>query len=289
MNQTRQPETGESLRKTGNLGVRGLLVGLVLLNAVLLVDLTRRNGEPDSLRLPPSQTAWLAPKPQAWPYCMPPEVPHSGKSLRIMCLGDSITFGNGNETLAFGGYREPLRRMIHRPVIYVGQQRCGYPVVAPNEGYPGWSLGELNQIAQQAARIDSPDIVLFMAGVNDFNPYHRESVDTALLYESRCIENISAGAPSALILVATLTPIRTNPYIPVDEAAALSARIPPLVEQLHAEGLNCRVVDMSGKVHLLPSEYDAIHVHPSDSGCVKEARVWAAAINYYTGVSERGS
>jgi lysophospholipase L1-like esterase len=195
-----------------------------------------------------------------------------------MCIGDSITFGNGNKTIAFGGYREPLRRLLEKPVVFVGRQHCGYPLVAPNEGYPGWSAGDIAAIAKQGAALAHPNIVLYMAGVNDFNPYHTDTVDQAANEEVRCIRNIAAGAPEARIYVATLIPLRPNMYISPESATELSNRIPGIVQNLHSEGIKCTLVDMAADVHLNPTDYDSINVHPSDSGCVKEARVWAAAL-----------
>jgi hypothetical protein len=222
---------------------------------------------------------YAVPKPASWPRCMPPDRQHFGDPLRVMCMGDSITFGNGNKTRAFGGYREPLRRLSARPIVFVGKQRCGYPAVAPNEGYPGWSLGEVARIAETEAAIYHPDAILFMAGVNDFNPSHNESLPVALRHEADCVRALSMGCPSAVIYVATLTPIRKNPFMSPSRPAALSAEIPGLVARLQRQGIKCRLVNMAKEVALLHGEYDAYNIHPSDSGCVKEASVWAQALD----------
>ncbi|WP_245190549.1 SGNH/GDSL hydrolase family protein, partial [Salmonella enterica] len=98
-----------------------------------------------------------------------PGVPvKSGTELRILPLGDSITWGynspDGN------GYRlELYNNLAGDKVVMAGAVQSGNMIDNWNAGYPGQTI---QYIIGQAANSYSqtPNIVLFMAGTNDMNP-----------------------------------------------------------------------------------------------------------------------
>src|SRR4051794_38540486 len=64
---------------------------------------------------------------------------HPETSLRIMPLGDSITFGKGDATE--NGSRAPLHAWLTEtapPVVFVGSQLNGPGPGPRHEGHPGW-------------------------------------------------------------------------------------------------------------------------------------------------------
>src|SRR4051812_6467748 len=88
--------------------------------------------------------------------------------LRVMPLGDSITWGvgSGNQD----GYRGSLYRRLTAAgvdVDFVGSMHTGHGPDPNNEGHKGWTIAEL------AARVDDwldtyePDVILLHIGTND--------------------------------------------------------------------------------------------------------------------------
>src|SRR2546421_8132061 len=85
------------------------------------------------------------------PYLPHPQIPlvrATSTGIKIMPLGDSITYGQGSSTR--GGYRLPLWNELRTrgfPLEYVGSIQSGPTSFdRENEGHPGWKI---NQIAAQ--------------------------------------------------------------------------------------------------------------------------------------------
>ncbi|MBL7259424.1 SGNH/GDSL hydrolase family protein [Paractinoplanes lichenicola] len=189
-------------------------------------------------------------------------------TLRVMPLGDSITWGSGSADSREGtrtgapttsGYRIGLRNRLEAAglnVDFVGSRRGG-PEGADrdNEGHPG------RRIDQIAAGVDDwlatyrPDVVLLHLGTNDI-AQHRDVAATAAGL-SALIDRIRAARPDAEIFVQQvvqghLEPVRSR-------LTAYNALIPGIVA-----GKDARVhlVDQStvGGLALFDN------LHPNDFG-----------------------
>ena len=99
-----------------------------------------------------------------------PLVKAKSLAIKIMPLGDSITYGWGSAS--GGGYRLPLwnELRVHGAAIdFVGSQQNGPASFdRDHEGHPGWTI---NQIAEKVVNwllTYQPQIVLLHIGTNDF-------------------------------------------------------------------------------------------------------------------------
>jgi lysophospholipase L1-like esterase len=168
--------------------------------------------------------------------------PGQAGPVRIMPLGDSITYGVGSSTL--DSYRGALLWRLAEAgvqVDYVGSMRSGNSPDPDNEGHKGWT------IAQLAARVDDwlatyrPDVILLHIGTNDMvrgNQDAAADLDTLL-------GKIAVDRPDAQVFVAKI--VGLGDY---DDVAAqryqtyfFNAAIPGIVA---SKGANFHVVDDSG-------------------------------------------
>ena len=206
--------------------------------------------------------------------------------LKVMPLGDSITWGSGSADSRVGnrtgattasGYRIDLRKRLEAAgldVDFVGSQQAGPPGSdRDNEGHPGW------RIDQVAANVDGwlaayqPDVVLLHLGTNDIAQNRSVSASAARL--SALIDQIRAGRPDADIFVQQLVQGHVEPY--KSRIAAYNERIPGILA-----GKDARVylVDQSSIGGL--SEFD--NLHPNDDGYAKMAyNLYRAMATVYPG------
>ncbi|WP_130512843.1 SGNH/GDSL hydrolase family protein [Krasilnikovia cinnamomea] len=198
--------------------------------------------------------------------------------LRIMPLGDSITYGVGSLTV--DSYREDLRRRLTAAglsVDFVGSQASGRGADRDNEGHPGWTI---QQIAAQADRwlaTQRPDVVLLQIGTNDM--VRKVDVAGAPARLSALIDQIRAARPSAEIFVARIPSARLAGYR--TRIAAFNAAVPRVVA---GKGARVHLVDQSsiGGIDLRDS------VHPHDFGYAKMAFNWYRALRAVYGMAAPG-
>ena len=129
--------------------------------------------------------------------------------IRIMPLGDEITYGQG----VAGGYRLPLYVALTNAgytVDYVGTQTSNPTNALPDSNHQGqvtnWRInggttGLDETLYQWLAAIDDPDVVLLHIGANDTN-----STANAITRLDALITRIATNRPSANIIVTTLLP-----------------------------------------------------------------------------------
>src|SRR4051794_8266874 len=120
--------------------------------------------------------------------------------VRIMALGDSITYGLGSQTRS--SYRVDLQQRLALAglaVDFVGSRQSGAGVDLDNEGHGGWTIRQI------AARVDGwlatyqPDVVLLHIGTNDLA--FDDDVAHAPERLSALVDRIRAARPSAEIFV----------------------------------------------------------------------------------------
>ena len=201
--------------------------------------------------------------------------------LRIMPLGDSITYGSSTP----GGYRLPLYVALTNAgynVDYVGTRTdngaTGLPD-ANHQGLSGWRItgtGASNNgldetLYQWLNVIDDPDVVLLHIGTNDFGTTN--DIDNAVNRLDALVSRIATNRPSAHIIVTTLLP-RNEPY-----NSQITTLFNPYVEGKasgqQALGRKVHFLDMYS--HLTTNDlYDS--VHPSAAGYAKMADAWHTAV-----------
>ena len=110
---------------------------------------------------------------------------------RIMPLGDSITFGVGDESN--GGYRGYLYQRLTScgyAVDFVGSQTSGSIPDPNHEGYPGWKAHEIRDNVYSWLRANPADIVLLHIGTNDIS--HGEYTPGVTAEIGQILDNIDA-------------------------------------------------------------------------------------------------
>ena len=84
------------------------------------------------------------------PHPPVPLVSATSTSIKIMPLGDSITYGVGSST--GGGYRLPLWNELRArgfPIEFVGSVHTGPASFdRQNEGHPGWKINQISDPSQ---------------------------------------------------------------------------------------------------------------------------------------------
>jgi lysophospholipase L1-like esterase len=199
--------------------------------------------------------------------------PEPAGPLKVMPLGDSITYGSGSADSRVGnrtgaptasGYRIDLQNRLGAAglnVDFVGSQQAG-PKGADrdHEGHPGWRIDQI------AANVDTwlatyqPDVILLHLGTNDMA--QNKSVDPTATRLSTLIDQIRAGRPDADIFVQQLVQGHIEPY--KSRIAAYNKRIPGIVA---GKDDKVHLVDQSSIGGL--SEFDQLH--PNDDGYAKMA------------------
>jgi lysophospholipase L1-like esterase len=235
--------------------------------------------------------------------------------LRVLPLGDSLTFGCGSDAApplwyaccdsSSGGYRAPLwaalnGSAINASVMMVGTVQAG-PSWMPvdqrgNEGHPGWTISQINGLKNTWVGLQ-PDIVLLMAGTNDLTQGHSNA--TMLADYNTLLTSLRTSLPPAVrILIASI-------YNIVDSSAdfsyttrAFNGALPAL-----AASYNATFVDINGLTGLCKPHGDPLaslcavcngpcggynpnacppagysYVHPSGAGYSLVGGAWAGAL-----------
>lgn len=200
-----------------------------------------------------------------------------GKELRILPLGDSITYGQGSSD--GNGYRLALYDLLHpeNDVDYIGRLRSGTMVDNDHEGHQGFLIGPITKLVTSKYH-KPPNLVLLMAGTNDVIQKHNLSTSSAAL--EKLMNKVLNAYPDAVVLVAEITPFLN----PEREARRLeyNSAIPGVIQKFADDGRHVAVVDM-GRV--TPNDISAIDrnkaidgIHPNDEGYRLIAHAWYDAI-----------
>jgi lysophospholipase L1-like esterase len=184
--------------------------------------------------------------------------------LRVMPLGDSITWGVGSST--GNGYRAPLWNKLAtdgHPLDFVGTGRAGSMSDPDNEGHSGYKIHQIAALADASLTRYRPNVVTLMIGTNDLNESYQVSTATARL--KSLVNQITAAAPDATVLVASL--VVSTSGSEERYRAAYNQAIPQIVSEAQAAGKRVAFVDMRG----LTTADLADALHPNDSGYQKMA------------------
>jgi len=210
-----------------------------------------------------SSYGYLATETQKDVLSLPPDL-----NLRILPLGDSITYGIGSTSRA--GYRQDLYNLLTAAgakVDYIGSLKAGNFEKPQNEGWSGYTIAQINQMADRSIG-SKPNVILLLAGGNDI--LWAGNKPTAPDRLATLIDKLVSKAPDAVILVATMTPLaRVGNDIDVYNQA-----IPPLVKARADKGQKVALVSMAAVLKTDLKE----GVHPNDAGYTKMAEAWFKGI-----------
>ncbi|GAA0372000.1 hypothetical protein GCM10009530_22690 [Microbispora corallina] len=196
-----------------------------------------------------------------------------GVQLRVLPLGDSITYGVGG-TPPGTGYRASLWNQLADDVEtldFVGSVKTGQLPDTDHEGHPGWRISQIDSLVSDCTiRRYRPNVVTLHIGTNDMA--QNDNVATAPDRLRALIDKITDISPSTTVFVATLIPSTS----PVTNARIqqYNAQIPAIVTGLRNEGKRVRAVSMSAvtTADLVDS------LHPGNTGYRKMADAFARAI-----------
>jgi lysophospholipase L1-like esterase len=201
-------------------------------------------------------------------------LPGFADPLRIMPVGDSITYGSG----APGGYRNRLYQLLNTAGLnpdFIGTQTGNGVATLPDpdhQGHGGWRIDQIEaNLDAWLATLPDPDFVLLLIGTNDFG----QGVDIARAIDrlDLLLGRIARARPTATVLVSNLLErgephngnIQTlfNPFLP-DRVAAHAAA-----------GRDIWLTDLRAAVPLadMPD-----NLHPNQTGYDKMADAWFAAV-----------
>jgi lysophospholipase L1-like esterase len=194
-----------------------------------------------------------------------------GVDLRVLPLGDSITYGEGSSD--GNGYRLALYNMLHaeNDLDYIGRVRAGTMVDKDNEGYPGYPIVSIASTVKPEYP-ERPNIVLLMAGTNDV--ILDNDRNTSFVALDQLIDKVITACPDAVVLVAEITPLLD----PEREARRLAynSAIPAVVQPYTDEGKHVALVNMG---RIIPQCINATDgIHPDDEGYRLIASAWYEAI-----------
>jgi lysophospholipase L1-like esterase len=192
-------------------------------------------------------------------------------SLKIMPLGDSITYGDGD--LRYVGYRNLLGTLLTSDgysIDFVGSQQSGEDAIPDpdNEGHPGWRIPNIKGGIDSEGWLETyqPDIILLHIGSNDLR-YGNEAYAPDNL--SALLDDILVRLPQTHIIVAQIIPTRWGS----DSSHRLyNGAIPGIAA---SKGAQVSVVDMQNI--LSKSDFMTLY-HPNARGYDKMAFAWESAI-----------
>ncbi len=218
--------------------------------------------------------------------------PCPSSPCKIMPLGDSITWGVGDEGNA--GYRGPLFASVvaaGQKITFTGSGSNGPNTVSNqafpkrNEGHSGWGISRVTPYSGGNAGIatlipnpgfsansgGTPNIILLHIGTNDASSYTAAQMTSDL---SGLLDKLISNAPDAYIVVAQIIPLGYGDNAVIK---AYNQSLPGLVQERANAGKHVALVDMFTGFNagtMIASD----KVHPNASGYAFMAQHWYSAI-----------
>ncbi|MBK3643639.1 SGNH/GDSL hydrolase family protein [Streptomyces sp. MBT33] len=192
-------------------------------------------------------------------------------ALRLMPLGDSITWGVGSPSgNSYRGFLWNQLTAEGHALDFVGSGRNGTMSDPDNEGHSGWRIDQIAGIADSVLARYRPNVVTLEIGTNDLNGNYQ--IPTAPDRLRALIDQIVRDAPDATVLVGTVIVSTSG----TEEAnrPAFNAKLPGIVQAEQAAGKHVRLVDMSA----LTSADLSDSLHPNDNGFRKMADAFNAGV-----------
>ncbi|KAL8691435.1 MAG: hypothetical protein Q9218_003337 [Villophora microphyllina] len=196
-----------------------------------------------------------------------------GLDLRVLPLGDSITWGQGSSD--GNGYRLALATMVRADgnnITYIGQVESGNMTNNQNEGHRGFRIDPIGD-AGKPDFPERPNVVLLMAGTNDI--IVGADVPNAPERLGTVIGDAVAACPDAAVLVGTLLPLvhpKDNPQLTSNDTEAFNTGLQDVVKEYEHEGRQVAVVNMTRVTDNYINATDG--THPTDEGYALIAAAW---------------
>lgn len=201
----------------------------------------------------------------------PPRAAAAPASLRVMPLGDSITWGIGSPSgNSYRGFLWNKLAAEGHTLDFVGSGRNGPMSDPDNEGHSGWRIDQIAGIADSVLAAYRPNVITLEIGTNDLNQNYQ--VPTATDRLSALIDQITTDVPDATVLVGTLI-VSTN-ATEEPNRPAFNAKLSGMVQAKQAAGKHVRLTDMSALTTADLSD----QLHPNDNGFSKMADAFDAGI-----------
>ncbi|KAL8408922.1 hypothetical protein RB594_007383 [Gaeumannomyces avenae] len=201
------------------------------------------------------------------------------KTLRIMALGASITYGQGSDKT--GGYRQELVRRLKdgkNKVEMVGEREQGDFPENRVEGWPGKRIDEIKKDQMSSVEKLKPAIVLLNVGTND--AVQNKDIDKAGERYEDLVREILKKSPKAVVLASNLVHNRNKDT--EDRVKNINKQIERVANKLSKDTKRVVFVNMfdqgpSPDKKDGESEYHD-DTHPNERGYKKMAEVWEKAI-----------
>ncbi|MDB6035876.1 MAG: hydrolase, partial [Verrucomicrobiales bacterium] len=201
------------------------------------------------------------------------------KPLRIIPLGDSITYGLG----AAGGFRAPLYQLMTNAgyfMDFAGTQTGNSAPSLPDpehEGYSGYTIRNIDSILPVIfAGTPDPDIIMVFLGTNDYRG-SGDDPDHATNRLEALIVRMTTNWPGVKVIVGNLLP-RPDAW-ETQILTTFNPIVPAMCERLRSQGLSVYFTDLRSVITLadLPDT-----LHPTQFGYNKLGTNWFAAIKGLT-------
>jgi len=145
----------------------------------------------------------------------------SGKEVKIVCYGNSITYGFAEvKDAAHKPYPQTLQDLLAKK--YKNKK-----ITVVNEGHSGWRSDQAANKAEELVLSHKPDVVLLDFGIND-----AYSDFTEVYFKKKMTDLVKqVKKEGALVIILSPTPVNTNKnnvvkaYIPVLEAIAKEQKV----------------------------------------------------------------
>jgi len=202
--------------------------------------------------------------------------------LRVMPLGDSITYGANSDGIG-GGYRYPLYVALTNAgynIDYVGTQttipHAGLGAEVNHEGHSGWkisdpSVGLYENILGWFASVADPDVILLHIGTNDSGTL--STFSNAVDRLDALITRMAVAKPNAHIIVTSVMKRSEPNYTYITNL--FNPFVPGKVGAQAALGRRVTFLDMHAKLEL-SDMYD--NLHPNNAGYGKMAAAFFPAV-----------
>lgn len=213
-----------------------------------------------------------------------------GSELRIMPLGDSITYGS--HSAATAGYRGPLYTLLtnagYTNMRYVGTA-SDTPGTLPagqqnHEGHSGWVImntsastrqGVYDYLPKSFGQILGPHVILLHIGTNDASV--PGNFPDAINRLDQLLDRLSEMQPSAEIIVTSLLTRTDNATYENGIVTHYNPYLPGLVAAHAAKGQKVHFYDMRPKVDPATELDDKLH--PNATGYTHMAEGWFEALS----------
>lgn len=191
--------------------------------------------------------------------------------LRVMPLGDSITWGVGSATTS--SYRASLASLVAGrsayTVQFVGSQNSGTLADQSNEGHSGYVISQIRDGIDGWTSAARPDVVILHVGINDL---HRGvDVANAPARLTDMVDRIYADRPGTSVIMLGLFP--TTPHLG-SQVAVYNAAAKRLQSTEQAAGNKFLYVDPPA----LTSAEFVDDLHPNDAGYQRMAQALSPAL-----------